>query len=301
MNSMSNDIFIFSFVRMNPPTPGHLELIKSMIDKAFELGSTKVYVLLSNTVDEKNPLACNNATMQITPIPNVTYKSNILNNMIVKYKQHLIENEPDQTNKYKINNLEIKVICTSGNPFGFISKTINDDFIENGVNKVKLYGIVGSDRADFLNRIKNNFKDKSYISSVDGRVLGREGMEDLLSRDINEENVNDINPSAFSASFVRGLVKKEKLGVFQKVYSKYLVPNQIQQLYDSIGLGLQMNQPTETVKKTKRIEVEAPPSKSARTSTRTTRSSMKAGGRKRGLSRRRKITRKNKRKTYKRY
>ena len=30
--------YIFSFVRMNPTTPGNLVLVKNLIDKAIELG-----------------------------------------------------------------------------------------------------------------------------------------------------------------------------------------------------------------------------------------------------------------------
>ena len=41
INYTSDNTFIFSFVRMNPPTPGHLLLIETMINKAIELGVTQ--------------------------------------------------------------------------------------------------------------------------------------------------------------------------------------------------------------------------------------------------------------------
>ena len=61
-----NNTFIFSFVRMNPPTPGHLELIKTMIYKAIDLGIDKVYIITSSSLDGKNPVPCSSETI---PVP----------------------------------------------------------------------------------------------------------------------------------------------------------------------------------------------------------------------------------------
>ena len=38
VNYTNNNTFIFSFVRMNPPTPGHLLVVESMINEALKLG-----------------------------------------------------------------------------------------------------------------------------------------------------------------------------------------------------------------------------------------------------------------------
>lgn len=46
---MNSNTFIFSFVRMNPPTPGHLTLIKSMIYKAIELNVPETYIITSSS------------------------------------------------------------------------------------------------------------------------------------------------------------------------------------------------------------------------------------------------------------
>jgi len=73
-----DNTFIFSFVRMNPPTPGHLELIKTMIDKAIDLGVNKSYVITSSSLDGKNTLPCS-----MTSIPKAKNKSDasIISNM----------------------------------------------------------------------------------------------------------------------------------------------------------------------------------------------------------------------------
>ena len=50
---------IFTIGRMNPPTIGHLKLIKELMEeKAKEGHGGNVYIILSRTLDKKNPLPC---------------------------------------------------------------------------------------------------------------------------------------------------------------------------------------------------------------------------------------------------
>ncbi len=256
INYTPNNTFIFSFVRMNPPTPGHLDLIKAMIDKAIQFGTEKIYVLTSSSLDGKNPLPCSNTIIpkpknkgdaaildKLTHMPDLTYKSSILTNMITSYKQQLIEAESDLTKKSQIENLQIIVLCSSGSPFGFIFNIINNDFILKGVSKVNLYFIVGRDRADFLDTILDYFITQPAINSVDGEILGREGMQQLLAVGNRKRKVSEINPSEYSASFIRGLVRNDDFESFQQVYSAYLDLTQIEHLYDTIKIGMQMKLP----------------------------------------------------------
>lgn len=78
--------FIFTFSRMNPPHPGHLKLIKTMIYKAIELNMQKVFVFLSKTKDAKNPLYCKSENENEK---HSVYKSQILNQMIPSYKKRI--------------------------------------------------------------------------------------------------------------------------------------------------------------------------------------------------------------------
>lgn len=87
-----NNTFIFSFVRMNPPTPGHLSLIKSMIDKAIELKTNSVYIITSSSLDGKNPLPCSRETMP-TQDKKTKADKNILSNMSIQdlaYKSNIL-------------------------------------------------------------------------------------------------------------------------------------------------------------------------------------------------------------------
>lgn len=263
-----DNTFIFSYVRMNPPTPGHLVVIKTMIDKAIQLGANKAYVLTSNSLDGKNPLPCSSGSISKpknktdagiinTMInSNIVYKSNIISDMITAYKQELIKDETDPTKKSELQKLNIIVLCSSGNPFGFIYSIIDKDFISQGIQKINLYFIVGRDRADFLDRILEYFyENKEIIKSVDGEILGREGMGTLKTSGIGERAIADINPSEYSASFVRGLVKNNQREDFEQVYSKYLNPEQINELYETIKLGMTLKPPSS------KDEDENPPTK----------------------------------------
>ena len=56
---MTEQAIIFTIARMNPPTSGHMYVIKSLLEKARDLNQKKVYILLSKTTGEKtDPLRC---------------------------------------------------------------------------------------------------------------------------------------------------------------------------------------------------------------------------------------------------
>ncbi len=294
-----NNTFIFSFVRMNPPTPGHLVLIKNLIDKAVELGSEKAYIITSSSVDGKNPMPCSADTIpkpknkadgvvmdSITSSPDAIYKSQILEEMIAAYKRELMASvasleeassmpvasteevaleipaEPVATlepakkgcfgdnctivggnRRSQIENLNVIVLCSTGSPFSFINSVIRRDFIDKGVPKINMFFIVGRDRADFLDTIVDTFKKYDYVSSIDGLILGREGMTALKASGLGDRSIADIDPSAYSASFIRGLVKNEQRDPFNEVYGKYLPTEDIQKMFNTIQKGITMKPP----------------------------------------------------------
>ena len=275
-----DNTFIFSFVRMNPPTPGHLVLVKNLIDKAIELGSEKAYIITSSSLDGKNPMPCSSDTI---PKPknkadgaimesmsaDAIYKSQILEEMIDAYKRELIENEVDQSDsassassekapedcvgdscaavgkdrRSQIANLHVIVLCSTGSPFAFINSIIRKDFIGRGVTKINIFFIVGRDRADFLDTIVDTFQKYDYVSSIDGLILKRDGMTALKSSGLEDRSIADIDLSEYSASFVRNLVRDGKREEFRQVYEKYLPPEEIDKMFETISIGITMKPP----------------------------------------------------------
>jgi hypothetical protein len=288
-----DNTFIFSFVRMNPPTPGHLVLIKNLIDKAVELGAEKAYIITSSSVDGKNPMLCSADTIpkaknkadgvvmsSMSSSADAVYKSQVLDEMIAAYKRQLIEEaaasesvavedvalteEPAALEvapkgkkgcvgdsclilgggkREQIENLQVIVLCSTGSPFGFINGVIRRDFIDRGIPKINMFFIVGRDRADFLDTIVDTFKKYGYVSSIDGLILGREGMTELKNAGLGTRSIADIDPSAYSASFIRGLVKNGQKEEFRQVYEKYLPAADIDKMFETIKIGLTMKPP----------------------------------------------------------
>jgi hypothetical protein len=289
-----DNTFIFSFVRMNPPTPGHLVLVKNLIDKAIELGSEKAYIITSSSMDGKNPMPCSLDTIpkpknkadgaimeSIINNENLIYKSQILEEMIAAYKRELIEEENKRLEELRkdnssssssssssassekapedcvgdscaavgkdrrsqIANLHVIVLCSTGSPFVFINSIIRKDFIERGVSKINIFFIVGRDRADFLDTIVDTFQKYDYVSSIDGLILKRDGMTALKSSGLEDRSIADIDLSEYSASFVRNLVRDGSGGEFRQVYEKYLLPEDIDKMFETINIGITMKPP----------------------------------------------------------
>jgi predicted RNA binding protein YcfA (HicA-like mRNA interferase family)/nicotinic acid mononucleotide adenylyltransferase len=253
----SQNTMVFSFVRMNPPTPGHLVLVKNLIDKAVSIGSNKIYVLTSSSIDGKNPIQCNQVIVpkaknksdevilrQMLEQPDRMDKKTIVEKMIHSYQSELAKDESIPTEKRKsIEEMKIVVLCSVGNPISFIGSVIYQDFVNQGIPKTNLFFIVGRDRADLLDTIVDVFKTKNYIHSIDGMVLEREGMRTLKTVGTKNRTIAEIAPSEYSASFVRNLVKKDNKEDFRQIYQKYLLPEEIEKMYETIQLGIQMKAP----------------------------------------------------------
>ena len=249
VNYTDNNTFIFSFVRMNPPTPGHLLVVESMINEALKLGVNRVFVILSNSMDDKNPIPCSvdtipkpktkkmEAIIAANPI-DYAFKSEILREMIKVYKHTMIVKASSEEDKAKISGMIIEIICSSGNPFGFIGSVLFKYFVEKRVTEVNLFFIVGEDRAEFVDRVVDNFKTQDYVKSINAKILPREGMTALIKSGPGETSISDIPMEQYSASFVRKLVKNSNKTEFDEVYRPYLKQEQINKLYDTISNGL---------------------------------------------------------------
>ena len=57
----NSNTLVFTVARMNPPTPGHLELIREMLTFASKHNINKVYIFVSERHDDnENPILCSN-------------------------------------------------------------------------------------------------------------------------------------------------------------------------------------------------------------------------------------------------
>jgi nicotinic acid mononucleotide adenylyltransferase len=212
---------IFTISRMNPPTPGHLELIRELIEKALEVNARTVYVILSKSVDNSdNPIVCPS-------------KIDILNEMVAHLKMSMAQQYP------QINDIQVEFKCVSpqeNSPISTISNMVYQE--PQNTSNLDLFLIVGDDRADLLDTMGKLFG--KTVHSVGGKILEREEMEsykNLCVNELNELTIREVPISAFSASFVRKLVKNGLVDKFNDVYRPYLSQELIDQLYTEIQEG----------------------------------------------------------------
>ena len=181
---MSNTI-IFTIGRMNPPTPGHMGLIKNLIERAIQFGENKVGIILSHSVDsEKNPLECKEKREFI-----LSGMTDALKNQMKREGQF----PPD-----KIDEIQVIIVCMDDptpEEFGKhpILKSFNALFSQFGYEKPNAYLIVGQDRAIDYGWIQKSLGDK------------------ILSYQVEPL---DRPEGAMSATEMRGYIKRGKYDTF---------------------------------------------------------------------------------------
>ena len=206
---MSNTI-IFTVGRMNPPTPGHMGLIKTLVERAIQMGENKVGIILSHSVDsEKNPLECKEK------------REFILSGLIDGLKEQM--KREGQFPSDKIDEVQVIIVCMDDpTPPEFgkhpILKSFNALFSQFGYEKPNAYLIVGQDRAIDYGWIQKSLGDK--ISSYQVEPLDRpEG--------------------AMSATEMRGYVKRGEYDTFLGKMRETGIPDERSaELYEKVTVGL---------------------------------------------------------------
>ena len=82
-----DNTIIFTLARMNPPTPGHLYLIRRLIEEAISKNIEEVYIILSKTNDNnEDPIPCPEKIYVLGDVNDLT------KTMINSLKQTMIDN-----------------------------------------------------------------------------------------------------------------------------------------------------------------------------------------------------------------
>ena len=203
--------------RMNPPTPGHMKLVRRLIATAVELNLDEVQVFLSsNNKDNKNPLICEED------------KKRFLEKMTESMQSKL--SDPAKS-------VHVKFECFA-NPVVAIFGKIKEKKDALSEDPVHIFMTLGEDRDSI---------SSSLIKKPDPRVKMH---EDLLPRSGMTERIESLTSAtetpmasseedaSISGTYVRGLVESDNLEVFEKVYSNYLLPGEARELFFSIKSGM---------------------------------------------------------------
>lgn len=243
INYTNENTIIFTLARMNPPTPGHLFLIRKLIEEAIKKNINEVYIILSKTNDNnENPIACPEK-IQVLGTPDDAVSKTMIN----AEKQKMIEETENPALKERISNIRINTLCVPNipraTPFTPLINLVANE--KASIPDLNLILIIGEDRAEMLDSITGYFFKLNNVNSIDGLVLPREEMTTYKGyvKDcgkLAELNILDVPVNAMSASFVRGIVKCNDREKFSQLYSPYLDNELIDNLYNSIQAGLRL-------------------------------------------------------------
>jgi len=213
MPNPENEI-IFTIARMNPPTPGHKLVIKTMIEKALELGLSQINIILSSTVDnKKNPIECEEKRM-------ILY-----NHAIPEIKRELAEERPEYAEQIAEMNAEI--ICMDdktdkrhgSHPIFSKVNYVLCDLYNCSRKGAKMYLVIGEDRKDSYDWIIESLASRE--SPIDVEVIGIERPE-----------------GAMAATFLRGLAlsgdEEDRELFFQHMRELGIPDYEINSVYDQI-------------------------------------------------------------------
>ena len=209
--------FIFTIARMNPPTPGHKELVKQMMITALENGNKPVYVGLSSTCcKEDNPLTCDE-------------KKALVELMILRIKEE---------NDY-LENITTKVICSddvgSAIMFNLASKIILEN--NNKGNGLMFFGddYVGCNNSQGITEclIEDTKKNYSMLKSQFEHLYFAPPLVRKIDSNVSLTLENGIEiplpSSGMSATFIRNLTLNSE-AEFKKEIAKHYPDNETELL-----------------------------------------------------------------------
>lgn len=297
-----NSVF-FALTRMNPPTPGHLGLVKILVNKAIEKGINHVYVCLSKTLDKGNPIECEMKKKvlgdETQPFDSIT--------MINSLKRKMIQNTNDSDEKQKIKDMRIQVFCVSDDehsPFhtiqNIIRRTIEAINVKNAtgsmtvdLDQVNLFMVAGGDRIDFIDSVDKYYTNWPQVRTPILRdAPPRGGMTTFIEQTKTQEGIDALDidliteQEGWSGTMIRNIVIQGGNGrknkpIFHKIYYGMLEPNVADILYDAIWDGLSNNKSPKVKKKTVTKTANKTITKKTVTKKTVTEKSSKIGGKKR--------------------
>jgi hypothetical protein len=220
-NCNNSNTLIFTVARMNPPTPGHLELIREMLTMAKNKGIKQVYIFLSEKQGAKDPISCADKATALTgvydPITDINIWANVAEFVRDSMYKSVNDNNADKAasaNDVAINarsaavlantnvnvqpklksmiqslqdsmgtDITVNTICFSGsNVFKYIDYYANNLTQSLDKKSVYLVGFFGGDRDDFGVAIEKSFKNKySYFAPPSSPRAGMETYKNLYT------------------------------------------------------------------------------------------------------------------------
>jgi hypothetical protein len=266
---------VLTIGRMNPPTSGHIKLIKQMMVYALKNKVSQVNIILSSTSnDPKNPLPCylKKQILEGTYCENTDGYYSTQSSILTNIKNNILDEVYiyPNVNEKDVRLLIVNIICGddptitkhTNNPITNSLVHLLQDYNQDYIQKVSIF--IGDDRKGSYNWITNLIKpsnistpNKITKTSNSSRVSNRSSNRSLtksnrssLSKTSNSYNKSynkphkiEYNEVAFvraddgmSATKIRGFVQTEDWDSFYESYKNTgLNDSCIRKLYDDLS------------------------------------------------------------------
>jgi hypothetical protein len=213
---------IFTIGRMNPPTIGHLLLIKELMEeKAKEGGPGNVYIILSRTLNKKNPLPCETKKGliegegeirgMITRIQEENPELANINVVIQCMEMHTMGPLPQEQQHFQdclqISNPILKQICK-----------IRVDNPET----TNMLLVVGEDKGNTFDWLKPILENAIPSIHLDIKHLARP--QGAMSATLVRKTVTDRNWPAFQAMYSNSGLSEQRVAYLYQQLSEQLPP-----------------------------------------------------------------------------
>jgi nicotinic acid mononucleotide adenylyltransferase len=192
----NENTILFTIGRMNPPTSGHMLLIRTMMEEALQKGLTQINLILSATTDnKKNPLSCEE-------------KRYFILHFMIHHLKELMKIEQPQMSQ-QIDAIQVKIVC--------MDDVVNPDYGKHPILKSiqyllqDLYGYPRENLQMVLFIGEDRIKDYDWIQ------------KSLLERNppvTMEIHGLDRPEGAMSATYIRNLALQGNLDSFRLEMSK---------------------------------------------------------------------------------
>jgi len=236
--------------RMNPPTPGHIALIKEMLSYAQSIGAIpRAYITSTHNAAKMT------ATQKKQPIYGLAQEKEDASSdrPYVKHKNYENPLTPD-AKKFFIQTMllnHLDMPFEESDPIIVVNKECNGLFKAIGCVKQlqedpdKIYFVMGRE----LDAGERESRESFCINKSSGSIIAQDEYGSKL-RCHFLERTQDEGVSGLSGSKVRLLSAENKLNKLYEVYNSYLNEQQVEALVREIRLGLNINDSTEQLQET---------------------------------------------------